>query len=76
MIVALPGSEVIKLFPCSNRLSTRFQLPINSKMVKDKDCSCLRTLRCYMYPAYKCLNANNCWHLNNYEQDEFHTQLS
>ena len=32
-------------------------------------------LSLYLY-AYKCLNANNCWHCNVYEQDKFRGQLS
>ena len=32
-------------------------------------------LRCF-FPAYKCLNANNCWHFNIYEQEKFHAHLS
>ena len=29
-----------------------------------------------IYPAPQCYNVNNCWHFKNYEQDEFHAQLS
>ena len=25
-----------------------------------------------IYPAHTCLNVNNCWHFNIYEQDIFH----
>ena len=35
-----------------------------------------QTLRCCIYPANKCSNANNCWHFNIYEQDKFNAQLS
>ena len=28
-----------------------------------------------LYPVLKCLNANNCWHFNIYEQDKFRAQL-
>ena len=24
-----------------------------------------------IYPAHKCLNANNCWHFNIYEHDKY-----
>ena len=30
----------------------------------------------YFYHVHKCLNANNCWHFNIYEQDEFHDELA
>ena len=33
-------------------------------------------IHCSIYPANKCLNANNCWHFNIYEQNKFHTLLS
>ena len=29
-----------------------------------------------VFPAHKSLNADNCWHLNIYEQEKFHAQLS
>ena len=32
--------------------------------------------RCFIYHAYKCSNANNCWHFNIYKHDEFYVQLS
>ena len=33
----LSGPEVIKLFSCSTQLSTKFQLLIKTKMLKNKD---------------------------------------
>ena len=36
MIVAVPGPEVIKLFSCSTRLSTKFQLTIKTKTLTNK----------------------------------------
>ena len=41
----LPGVEVIKLFSCLTQLSIKFQLLINTKMLKNKDFSCFQTLR-------------------------------
>ena len=32
------------------------------------------SLECY-FSAHNCLNANNCWHFNIYEQEKFHAQL-
>ena len=31
----------------------------------------LRLVYPVIYPAYKCLNAKDCWHFNIYEQDKF-----
>ena len=41
-----------------------------NKMLKIKDFSCFKTFRCCIYHANKCLNANSCWHFNNYEHDK------
>ena len=46
------------------------------KTEKNKELSFFQTLRCCIYHANKCLNANNCWHFNIYEHDKFHAQLS
>ena len=45
-------------------------------MLKNKDLPFFRTLKCLIYPANKCLNVNNGWHFNIYEQDKFHVQFS
>ena len=37
-----PGSEVIKLFSCSTRLSTKFQLLIKAKIPTNKEVSCFK----------------------------------
>ena len=71
-----PGLEVIKLVSCSTQLSMEFQMLIKSKMLKNKDFSCLRIVRCCIYHGHKYLNANNCWHFNIYEHDKFHAQLN
>ena len=28
-----------------------------------------------IFPAYKCKNANNCWHFHIYEQEKYHSRL-
>ena len=40
------GPEVINFFSYSIQLSMKFQLLIKSKMVKNKDFSCFKTLIC------------------------------
>ena len=76
MEVHCPGPEVTKLFSCSTQLSMKFQLLIKTKIPANKEVSCFKSLRCCIYHANKCLNANNCWHFNIYEQDKFCAQLS
>ena len=73
-----PGPEVIKLFLCSTQLGMKFQLLIKTKtkIPTNENGSCLKSLRCCIYLANKCLNANNCLHFNIYEQDKFRAQLS
>ena len=61
------GSEVIKFF-MFNSSEHEIQLHIKSKMLKNKDVSCFQSLRCCIYHANKCSNANN--------DDKFHVQLS
>ena len=63
-------------FTCSAQLSMKFHLLIKTEMLKNKDLSCFQILRCCIYHAYKCLNANNWGHFNIYEHDKFHAQLS
>ena len=65
------GPEIIKLFSCSTQLSTEFQLLIKTKIPTNKEVVCFKSLKCCIYLADKCLNANNCWHFNIYEQDKF-----
>ena len=48
------GLEIIKLFSCSNQLSMKLQLLLKTKMLKVKSFTCFKTLRCCIYPAYKC----------------------
>ena len=48
-----PGTQVIKLFLCSNQLSMEFQMLIKSKMLKNEDFSCFKSFRCCIYHAHK-----------------------
>ena len=70
------GPKVIKLFSCSSQMSTKFQLVIKTKIPTNEEVYCFKSLRCCIYPADKCLNANDCWHFNIYEQDKICAQLS
>ena len=48
------GPEFIKLFSCSTQLSTKIQLLIKTKILTNKEVSCLKSLRFCIYHAYKC----------------------
>ena len=52
--------ELTKLFSCSTQLSKKFQLLIKTKIPTHVEFSCFKSLRCCIYHANKCLNANNC----------------
>ena len=67
--ISSPGPEVIKLFSCSTQLSSKFQLLIKTKIPTNEEVSCFKSLRCFIYHANKCQNANNFWHFIIYEQD-------
>ena len=54
-----PGPEVIKLVSCSTQLSTKFQLLLKTKTPTNKEVSCFKSLKCCIYHANKCENANN-----------------
>ena len=54
------GPEVIKLFSCLSQLSTKFQLLIKLNIQTNEEVSCFKPLRCCIYHANKCKNANNC----------------
>ena len=56
----------------SMKLSIKLQLLIKTKMPENKDFSSFQTLRCCIYHADECLNANPCWHFNVYVHDQFH----
>ena len=51
---SVQGSEVIKLFLCSTQLSTKFQLPIKTKIPTNEEVSCFKSPRCCIYHANKC----------------------
>ena len=65
-----------KFCPCSTQLNTKFQPLIKTRLLKSKEVSCCKSLRCGINHANKCYNANNCLHFNIYEQDKFCAQLS
>ena len=64
-----PDPGVIKLFSCSTQLSTKFQLLIKAKLSSTEEVPCSKSLRCCIYSANNCKNANNCWHFNINEHD-------
>ena len=74
--VETPGPKVIKLFSSSAQLIMKFQLLIDVEIVKISGKFRFRTKKLVIDPAHKCLNANNCWHFNIYEQDKSKSQLS
>ena len=49
-----PGPEVIKLFSCSSKLSTKFQLLIITKILTNKEVFCFQSLRYCIYHDNKC----------------------
>ena len=69
-----PGTEVIKLFML-NTTEHGTSNAQKTKKLKFNDFSCFNTLKCCIYLAHKRSNANNCWHLNVYEQDKLSAQL-
>ena len=46
-----------------------------TKIPANKEVFGFKSLRCGIYHANRCLNANNCWHFNILEQDKFRTQI-
>ena len=54
-----PGPDVIT-FSCLTQRSTKFRLLIKTKIPTTEELTCFKSLRCCIYHAYKCLNANNC----------------
>ena len=46
--------EVIKNFPCSTQLCTKFQLLIKTKLPTIEEVYCFKSLRCCIYHANKC----------------------
>ena len=48
-----PG-HTYKMFLCSTQLNMKFQLLVKTKILTKEDGSCLKSLRCCIYHAYKC----------------------
>ena len=46
-----------------------------TKIPTNKEVSYFKSLRCCIYHANKCSNANNCWHFNSYEQELVNVQM-
>ena len=70
------GPEVIKLFPCSTQLSTKFIQLIN---VKRPTIVGILTFISMINTTSERLKAKNffiCWYFSFYEQLKFHAQLS
>ena len=67
----LLGPEVINLVLCSAQLSMKLTVLINTRIAQINRCVRFRSPKPLIYPADKCLNANNCWHFNVYQQDKF-----
>ena len=74
-----PDPEVIKLFPCSTQLSTKFILLINFKMPKIVAIVGILTFISMINTTSERLKAINfviCWYFSFYEQLKFCAQLS
>ena len=65
-----PGRKVIKLFPCSTQLSTKFQLFIKNY------CRVKKSLALRLSVVVFIMLIKNCWHFNIYEQENVCAQLS
>ena len=48
------GLKILNLFSSSTELSMKFELNIKTKMLKNKDISCFKTLRYCIDPVIKC----------------------
>ena len=65
-----------KTFFMLNSTKHNFSTAHKKMIPTNKEVSCFKPLRCCIYHANKCLNANNCWHFNICEQDKFRAELS
>ena len=54
--VLSPVPKVIKLFPCSTQLNTKFQMLIKTQIPTNEEFSCFRSLIYCIYPANKSLS--------------------
>ena len=69
------GSRLLKKFHAQLNWAQNFKC-YKTKIPTNEKVSCSKSLGCCIYHASKCLNTNNCWHFNIYEQDKFCAQLS
>ena len=76
IIITKPGSEVIKLFSCSTRLSTKFILLINVKMPTVVGILTFISINNTSFERLKGRNIFNFLYFSFYEQLKFHAQLS
>ena len=77
MFVHSLAPRVLNFFSCSTQLSMKFQLLLGVEIAKIIGIFRFESPKPVIYPANKCLNANNCWHFNKInEQDKFYAQLS
>ena len=67
--------RVLKLFSCFTQLSMKFPLLLKTKIPKREEISCFKFLRCGIYHANKCCNANNRWYYNIYKHHKFRAKL-
>ena len=70
------GPEVIKLFSCSTRLSMKFVLLINLKLLTTTNFVLLNIAEHEIFSAKKYENANFSWHFHISLQIKFHVQLN
>ena len=70
------GPEVVKLFPCSTELSTKFILLINVKMPTIVGILTFISMANTAYERLKAKNFFICQYFSFYEQLRFHAQLS
>ena len=70
------GFEVIKLFPCSTQLSTKFILLINVKMPTIVGILTFISMINTTYERLKARNFFMCWYFSFYKQLKFRAPLS
>ena len=64
--------EVIKLYFMLNLTEHEISTAYKTNVLRNMEFPCFKTFRSCIYPAYKCLNTNNCCHFTIDEQDKFH----
>ena len=75
-LLPTPGPKVIKLFPCSTQLSTKFILLINVKMPRIDGILTFISMINTTSERLKARNFVICWYFSFYEQLKFRAQLS